>query len=365
MREKVDNAAWKTALLRELKWYKDHVPDQPLDSIFFGGGTPSLMSDDIVGALIDEAQKLWGLSQDAEITLEANPSSYEQDKFRAFRSAGVNRVSLGVQSFDDQQLQFLGRKHTSKEALQAVESSQQIFDRSSFDLIYALPGQSLKQWEQQLRSTLNIAGSHLSLYQLTIEPGTPFKIQHDRGDFYVPDQDIASEFYDLTQTLMHAQGLSAYEVSNHAAPGQESRHNIIYWDSGDYIGIGPGAHGRVAFDGQRHATRTHRAPEIWMEKVMTDGHGLHPLEPLSRDMTIEEILLMGVRMNKGVSLKTLEQAAQTSWGNILDLDACHSVKNEGLLDWNDQRLWLTHKGILMANAILSHIIKPEQLLNAA
>ena len=276
-----------------------------VSSVFFGGGTPSLMSPRTVAAILDRISALWPLALDAEITLEANPSSVEAKRFRGYRSAGVNRVSLGVQSLDDGELRKLGRLHTAAEAQIAIDIARRNFDRFTFDLIYARPGQTTSAWEAELRSALDIAGDHLSLYQLTIEPETPFAALHASGKLVIPDPDTALALYALTQDMTAAAGLPAYEISNHARPGQESRHNLIYWRYGGYAGIGPGAHGRIVLDGTRHATVAEKNPERWVDLVERRGHGRVDTIPLTRCEEADEMLLMGLRLAEGLDLDRL------------------------------------------------------------
>ncbi len=358
VRESVDHADWRDALVRELRHYAAMTPGRTLDSIFFGGGTPSLMEPGTVAAVIDEAARLWTPARDIEITLEANPTSAETGKFRAFKSAGVNRVSVGIQSLYDRDLKFLGRAHDAAQGKTAITMASSIFDRFSFDLIYVRPEQTLLDWETELREALTLAGGHLSLYQLTIEQGTAFHTMAARGDFQMPQDDLAADFYELTQRIMAEAGRPAYEVSNHARPGQESRHNLIYWHYGDYVGIGPGAHGRLTLqNGHKIATRAHRAPEVWLDRVRTSGFGAHPYEDLTRDQRFMEALLMGLRLREGVRFQTLEQEAGRPWNNLLDEKKIGVLQTEGLVEKNDESLRPTLKGLQRVNAIISYVIK--------
>jgi putative oxygen-independent coproporphyrinogen III oxidase len=301
----IDEARFLAALLRELEHWAALAPGRRVGSIFFGGGTPSLMRPATVGALIDAIARHWPLEAGAEITLEANPSSVEAARFRGYRAAGVNRVSLGVQSLDDGVLRSLGRLHTVDEALAAIAVARDTFHRFSFDLIYARPGQTPEAWRQELGRALGIAGAHLSLYQLTIEPGTPFAALHARGKLEVPDGEAAGDLYDLTQELTERAGLPPYEISNHAAPGEECRHNLLYWRYGEYAGVGPGAHGRVVVDGARRGTSTERNPERWATLVESRGHGLAEVVPLTAAEEADEALLMGLRLAEGIDLDRL------------------------------------------------------------
>jgi oxygen-independent coproporphyrinogen-3 oxidase len=301
----IDEARFRAAFLKELEHWAALAPGRTVRSIFFGGGTPSLMRPATVGAVLDAIAHHWTLAENAEITLEANPSSVEAARFRGYRDAGVNRVSLGVQSLDDGVLRSLGRLHSAAEARAAIEVARATFDRFSFDLIYARPGQSLPAWREELRAALGLAARHLSLYQLTVEPGTPFAGLHARGKLGVPDGETARVFYDATQELMEAGGLPAYEISNHAAPGEECRHNVLYWRYGEYAGIGAGAHGRVVVDGVRRATAAERNPERWAKLVEDRGHGLVESVALSPSEEADEALLMGLRLAEGLDLECL------------------------------------------------------------
>jgi oxygen-independent coproporphyrinogen-3 oxidase len=276
------------------------TPSRTVTSVFLGGGTPSLMQPATVGGILDAIGRHWTVAPDAEVTLEANPTSVEATRFRGYRSAGVNRVSLGVQALDDGVLKELGRLHTAQEALDAVAVARAIFDRYSFDLIYARPRQTPQAWSEELRRAIAEAAEHLSLYQLTIEPETPFAALHAAGRLAVPDDDTARALYDLTQDICARSGLPAYEVSNHARPGAECRHNLVYWRAHEYAGIGPGAHGRLDIDGRRRATMAEKRPEAWLMRVETLGHGLVTDEPLTRDEHADEFLLMGLRLAEGI-----------------------------------------------------------------
>ena len=267
VRESVDQAAWRAALLADLRHEAALLPGRPVSSIFFGGGTPSLMPPETVAAVIAAAEGAWGLTDDCEITLEANPNSVEVANFAALARAGVNRVSIGVQSFDAEILHFLGRAHSGDEARRAIAAAQEHFARVSFDLIYARPGQTLAAWEAELNDALGFGTGHLSLYQLTIEPGTRFATLAAKGDLVIPDGDTAADLFDATQAITRAAGLPRYEVSNHARPGAESRHNLLYWRGHDYAGIGPGAHSRITQDGVKHAIAVRKSPEAWLDAM--------------------------------------------------------------------------------------------------
>jgi oxygen-independent coproporphyrinogen-3 oxidase len=301
----IDEERFVRALRLELAHWAGLAPGRTVASIFFGGGTPSLMSSGAVAAVLDAVARHWTVEAGAEITLEANPSSVEASRFRGYRNAGVNRVSLGVQALDDPALRALGRLHTAAEAIAAIDVARATFDRFSFDLIYARSGQTVAAWRSELARALGLAGKHLSLYQLTIEPGTPFADLYARGRFEVPDADTARAFYEVTQELTGRAHLPAYEISNHAVAGEECRHNLLYWRYGEYAGVGPGAHGRVVVDGTRRATVAERSPEAWAARVEGSGHGIAEQSALARSEEADEMLLMGLRLAEGLDLRRL------------------------------------------------------------
>ena len=307
VRSGVDHGRWRRALLAEFDHFAAETPGRRLNSIFFGGGTPSLMEPETVAAVIDRALSRWPSADDLEITLEANPTSVEAGRFRAFRGAGVNRVSLGVQALDDGALAILGREHDVRGALDAVDLAAAIFPRHSFDLIYARPGQTARAWRDELRRALGHANGHLSLYQLTIERGTRFHAMVEAGSLVPMEQDEQAELFELTHDLLGDAGLRAYEVSNHAFPGEECRHNLVYWRYGDYVGIGPGAHGRLTLGARRVATNTERVPERWLASVETESAAELAREELDPRAQTVELLMMGLRLDEGVSLDRIER----------------------------------------------------------
>ena len=348
----VDEPRYLAAFLRELAHTAALTGPREVSSIFFGGGTPSLMSPTTVGAIIDAIGDAYTIAPDAEITLEANPSSVEAERFRGFRTAGVNRVSLGVQSLRDDELKKLGRIHSVGEAKAAITVAADTFDRYTFDLIYARPGQTPDQWRTELNEGLELAGSHLSLYQLTIEPETPFATLFAAGKLIVPDPDAAIALWDVTQELTSAHGLALYEISNHARAGQESRHNLIYWRYGEYAGFGPGAHGRIIAGGKRHATTTERNPEGWLARVERDGSGTTEMTPLTLAEEADEMLLMGLRLVEGLDLARLvhltgQTPSRASLAELTDLRMIEPLGNS--------RIRATGQGRFVLNALVAKL----------
>ena len=354
--ETIDHDRWLQSYLREIDYVAGLTKGRRITSIFLGGGTPSLMRPDVVSSLIDHIQKSWSIANDIEITLEANPTSIEAQKFQDFKTAGVNRVSIGVQSLRDHDLKFLGREHSAAEAIKAIKTAENVFDRYSFDLIYARPDQEVEEWRAELKEALQYARGHLSLYQLTIEQGTPFYTQAARGEFRIPEQDQAGAFYEATQGVLERAGMPAYEISNHAMAGQESAHNMTYWHYEDYAGIGPGAHGRLTLEGGKFATRTHRAPDIWLGKVDKEGHGYHPFEEVNADQRLTEIMMMGLRLREGVALKKIEEETQQDWRMVLQQDKIQHLVDEKMLIVNKTHIMPTADGMQRLNGLLSYLL---------
>lgn len=354
----IDYERWQAAYMRAIEHYARAFPDRRIDSIFFGGGTPSLMPPSMVEEIVSAVQRLWRVSNDVEITLEANPTSVELEKFSDFSLAGVNRVSLGVQSLRDKYLSFLGRNHNAQQAIKSIETARSVFEKFSFDLIYARPEQGLTEWEQELTQAIDLAGGHMSLYQLTIERSTPFYFDHAQGKFEMPSEHLAADFYALTQDVMSAAGMSAYETSNHAAnDDQQSKHNLIYWHYDDYIGIGPGAHGRLTVDEVKHATRDHHAPEKWLGMVEQHGCGAHPYETLSDDSKSLEAFMMGLRLSKGV---TFDDYGGLNIEHALDQKRLQTAINEGWVDYKRREsLRVTQEGMLRLNALIPFIVRAK------
>ncbi|MDW8314199.1 MAG: radical SAM family heme chaperone HemW [Rhodovarius sp.] len=353
----IDHARFTAALRRELAQEAARLGRRVLSSIFFGGGTPSLMRPEDVAALIADALRLFDPAPDLEITLEANPTSVEAAKLAAFRQAGVNRLSLGVQALEDRALRFLGRRHDARQAVAALEQARALFPRLSFDLIYARPGQEEAAWRAELRQALQLAADHLSLYQLTIEPGTRFAAEYARGAFALPGPEEAARLYAATAEEAARFGLHPYEVSNYARPGAESRHNLTYWRYGDYLGIGPGAHQRLLIGGRMLAARRHRAPEEWAARVERDGHGLVEeiaLTPLERG---REAMLMGLRLAEGVDPARIEARAGLAFARLVDPVMLSACLEEGYLAWVDGRLVATAEGRLRLDALLPVLLR--------
>ncbi len=356
VRDRIDQPRFAAALERELAWEAARLGPRTLTSIFFGGGTPSLMAPETVAGLIEAACRHFTPAQDIEITLEANPTSVEAARLFAFRQAGVNRLSLGVQALDDAALQALGRRHSAAEAVAALELARAIFPRLSFDLIYARPGQTLAAWNAELRRALALAADHLSLYQLTIEPGTAFEALHRNGLLTLPDEDLATALYDATANAAAAAGLAAYEVSNYAVPGSESRHNLAYWRYGDYAGVGPGAHGRIAVGETLLATRRHRAPEMWTERVERDGHGTTRETAVSPRERAREALLMGLRLAEGVAADRFVIRTGVALDAAIDLEIMSAAIDAGYLRRTPTRLIATAEGRRRLDALLPRLV---------
>jgi putative oxygen-independent coproporphyrinogen III oxidase len=348
----IDQDRFVRAFTTEIAATAARIPGRTVSTIFFGGGTPSLMAPSTVGAVLDAVAKHWTLAPDVEITLEANPTSVEATRFQGFRAAGVNRVSLGVQALDDAALVALGRLHTAQEALDAVAIARRHFERTSFDLIYARPGQTPPAWGDELRRAIAEGCEHLSLYQLTIEEGTPFAGLHAAGKLRIPDDDLARGLYDMTQEVASAAGLPAYEISNHARPGAECRHNLVYWRYHDYAGIGPGAHGRLTVDGRRYATATERQPEAWRTRVETTGLGLIEDELLTRDQQADEFLVMGLRLAEGIDPKRFEAISDRP----LDTARIAALAGHGFVETTSQgRLRVTCAGFPVLDAVVADL----------
>ncbi len=338
--EEINHYHWHDAYIKEIEYFNEFLKGKNITSIFFGGGTPSLMPPFIAEGIINKLQQITNIDTNIEITLEGNPTSVELKKFHDFKNAGINRVSLGVQSLNDNNLKFLGREHSSIEALKAVEKAQ-IFDNYSFDLIYALPNQTQKQWEDELQTALKYAKGHLSLYQLTIEKGTKFYSDHKSGKFKMPKNDLSADFYSLTDYIMEQEGLPSYEVSNYARQGFESKHNMTYWRYGDYLGIGAGAHSRITLDRKTAIMMTH-SPNSWLQSVLEKGNGIQSENTLTNDEIEYETIMMGLRTSEGIKLEKIRNTKKL----VL-------LINENLLEENKGNIRATKKGFLILNSIIN------------
>jgi len=358
--QQVDHQRWQRALLKELSEVRGRIGPRRITTVFFGGGTPSLMSPDTVAAIVDEVRSAnWRGAEELEITLEANPTSVEAEKFRAFREAGINRVSIGVQSLNDEALAFLGRRHSAQEAVRALETARNIFPNVSIDLIYARPDHSVAEWEEELGLALNLGTDHLSLYQLTIEPETKFHTQYEAGLITIPSEDVSADLFLRTQDLCAARGRPAYEISNHASTGRECRHNMIYWLGQDYIGIGPGAHGRVTIDDKLFATENVKAPGLWLDAIECKGLNDTYFHEVPVEQQADECLVMGLRLVDGLDLARLRRLGMEPTKSSL-----HSLQQEGLVFQSENNLRVTGKGRLLLNWIIGQIeIVPLQSLD--
>ncbi|KIN74423.1 radical SAM family heme chaperone HemW [Sulfitobacter guttiformis] len=348
----IDQAAWKSAYIAELKRYAAETPGRTVTSVFFGGGTPSLMNPDTVATVIDEIKRLWPTSNDFEITLEANPGSVEAGRFRAYRDGGISRISMGIQALNDADLKRLGRIHSTEEALSAFDIARDTFERVSFDLIYARQNQSLKDWGAELNQALKLSIDHLSLYQLTIEEGTAFGDRYALGKLRgLPDEDLGADMFDLTQEICAAAGMPAYEVSNHARDGAHSRHNLIYWRYGDYLGIGPGAHGRLTTNGIRKATICYSNPKKWLEMVTVNA-AEQSRESLTREDEATEFLLMGLRLRDGIDLERYRLLAQKQ----INQKALDHLNGIGMITSSGKRLTVTDRGFKVLNSVIGDLL---------
>ena len=354
--EHVDHERWRKGLLTELRHAASQAPGRRLDSIFFGGGTPSLMDPATTAAVIAEATALWQPAENIEITLEANPGTIDAARFADFRAAGVNRLSLGVQSFDDAELKFLGRAHDAATAMRGIELAARLFDRFSFDLIYARPGQSVENWRAELDRALGFGPGHISVYQLTIEPGTQFHTRHARGEIVLPEDEIGAAMFEATAEVLEAAGLPGYEISNHARPGEECRHNLIYWRGGDYAGIGPGAHGRLTFGGAVHAERRHRAPAIWLERVEQDGHATVESTAVDAATRIEELVMTGLRLTGGIEAGLFQTLTGKALADALDATRLDALREEGLVETDKAGIRATAEGRIRLNAVIGYLL---------
>ena len=352
----VDEDRFAIAFAREIETTAARAPGREVSSIFLGGGTPSLLRPQTVGSILDAIGKHWRIAPDVEVTLEANPTSVEAARFKGYRAAGVNRVSLGVQALDDASLKALGRLHTAREALDAVAIARAAFNRYSFDLIYARPDQTPDMWADELKLAISEAAEHLSLYQLTLEEGTPFFSLHEAGKLKTPDEVTARALYDITQDVCAAHGLPSYEISNHARSGAECKHNLVYWRGEEYAGIGPGAHGRLGLNARKIATRRHRAPEPWASLVERQGHGSTAEEDVGAADQAREMLMMGLRLSEGIDAVRFALRTNLEITNVLDVDTLVRAQNAGYIEWDGSRLRATQEGRKRLDPLLGALV---------
>ncbi|MGC0372093.1 MAG: hypothetical protein DGJ47_000798 [Rickettsiaceae bacterium] len=352
----VNDQQWIDAYKSEIDFFKHHIEKRYVKSVFFGGGTPSLMNPKIVEAIINYLSDLGTIDQSTEITLEANPTSYEADKFRSFKSAGINRVSIGVQSFDDNNLQFLGRKHSAKDALYAITSAAQIFDRYSYDLIYSLPNQTLSDWTSELKQGINFSNDHISLYQLTIEKGTPFYKLYSDKKFILPSDEVAADMYEWTNQYLQSKDYQRYEISNYAKPGSECLHNLVYWNYQEYIGIGPGAHSRIHTQNNISSIMTLHSPQKWLSSVQKTGNGIQKNIRLSDEDITLEYVMMASRLASGFLESDLQKVTGKTLDQVFNMSIIHDYQKLGLVDLSLGRFKLTSKGLVLHSYIISRIM---------
>ena len=348
-----DHAQWAAAYASEMKYFYDLTGKRPLSSIFFGGGTPSTMAPQTVAEIIAAAGNLWGFQDGVEITLEANPTSVEAERLKDFAGAGINRVSIGVQSLNDERLRFLGREHSGAEARAALEMAASIYPRFNFDLIYAAPGQGVDEWEGELRQAIELGADHMSLYQLSIEPGTAFF----RDNIAPADEDSAVRMFEITQSIMDANGLPAYEISNHARPGFESRHNMVYWQGGEYVGIGPGAHGRIGIGAERIAHHQIADPARWLDRVAREGFGTGKSKTIELSQSIEERIMTGLRLSSGINRKSFEMNFKQTLESALNPEQLSHLVELGLVEVDAVGIRATKNARIKLNAVIERLIK--------
>ncbi len=355
VRESLDQGRWQRALLREIDHFAERLPKRRLTSVFFGGGTPSLMDPGTVAAVLERAREHWPAAAHLEVTLEANPTSSDAGRFAAYAAAGVTRLSLGVQSLDNDALTFLGRQHDAAQALRAVAAARKVFERLSIDLIYARPGQDPAAWRDELSRALRESPDHISLYQLTIEPGTAFHAQRRRGELSELPEGAAASLFEDTRARLAQAGLPAYEVSNHARAGAECRHNLVYWCSGDYLGVGPGAHGRLTLGGRRMALRQHRAPEAWLERVERGGHATREESALGDRAWLQEMVMMGLRLSDGIPRETFRRTFDAEPEVLLPGEKLDQLRDNGLIVLDEARLAVTGTGLTRLDGLLAYL----------
>lgn len=357
VRDQVEHEKFLQAYERELEFFAAKIGERKVVTIFFGGGTPSLMPIFLVEGILKKIAQLWTIDKDCEISLEANPTSFESSKFKDLRAVGINRLSMGIQALNDEDLKFLGREHSSKEAIAAIEVAAKIFQNFSFDLIYARPKQSLESWKTELSQAISFGTKHLSLYQLTIEKGTKFFGKFQRGEFQMPDENLSAEFYELTNKIASNAGLQLYEVSNYAQKFFECQHNLVYWQGGDYLGIGAGAHSRIYFEGemQRSAISMLNEPLSWLKKVEEFGAGIQKQEKILSEELCEELILMGLRLRDGISNQVFKTHFSKNFNEIFDLQKLQILVDKGLISVGKDRIKITDQSRLITNLIIEKV----------
>jgi oxygen-independent coproporphyrinogen-3 oxidase len=356
--KQVDDNEFALAYEKELEHFAPQLSNRKIKSIFFGGGTPSLMPVDLTQRILTKISDLWQINEDVEITLEANPTSFEATKFKDFKSVGINRLSIGIQALNDKDLKFLGREHSAKEAIDTIKTASKIFDNYSFDLIYARPEQELVAWRKELDEAIKLSPNHLSLYQLTIEKGTPFYASHKKNEFQIPGDDLAADFYELTNDITSKNSLDLYEISNYSKKGSECKHNLVYWQSEDYLGIGPGAHSRVYFDGSKNRSKimTYHAPNKWQDSVLTNGDANQEIRETKAAELLDEIVLMGLRLRSGIDNKIFEKHFEKKYQDLFDIKALDNLINQGFLLCCGDKMVVTPKGRILTNSVIEKVI---------
>jgi putative oxygen-independent coproporphyrinogen III oxidase len=357
--KQIDEDGFLRAYFSELQYFAPQLKNRTIKTIFFGGGTPSLMPTYFVEKILGEIARIWNVDKDCEITLEANPTSFEAEKFRDFRSAGVNRLSIGIQALNDADLKFLGREHSASEAISTIQTASKIFDNYSFDLIYARPNQNLSSWKQELETAISLSASHLSLYQLTIEKGTKFYGQYLNKEFVLPDEDLAADLYETTNQITTQNGLGLYEISNYAKTGFECKHNLAYWQSADYLGIGAGAHSRVYLDGEkkRSAIVMLHQPTTWLETVIKNGVAIQKIEKVEPRELLEEIILMGLRLKNGIDNAVFQNHFSKNINEIFNFQKLENLVNNGLIEVGEKNIKITNRGLILANSVIKKVIE--------
>ena len=357
MREGVDHEKFLRAYESEINFFAPQLLGRKIKTIFFGGGTPSLMPAQLVEKILNKISASWEVDKNCEITLEANPTSFESEKFKDFKRAGVNRLSVGVQALNNADLKFLGREHSASEALQTLEKASKIFENFSFDLIYARPLQSLEQWSQELQQALDFGANHMSLYQLTIEKGTKFFSDFQQKKFTMPNENLAADFYDLTNQLTASKGLELYEISNYAKKNFECAHNLVYWQGGDYLGIGAGAHSRVFLDGEknRSAIMMLHEPMAWLNKAQNNNAAIQTITKITAEELREELILMGLRLRDGISAKIFQEYFGKKLSEIFNFKKLETLASQGLIEFDEEKIKITHQGRILTNAIIEKI----------